>query len=143
MGLTGTYLEREKAIIVQNNRGIKDLPSLQLYHVEEPVGNGNLDGLVDGQYVVFEPTNKEGKLVAISIQPYDYKKPNNDSLLTVREVSQLLHLHSNTLRRWSDQGIIKAYRIGPRGDRRFRPEDVEALIARGLNNVNYNKNSQV
>jgi excisionase family DNA binding protein len=49
-------------------------------------------------------------------------------MLTVREVSRLLHVHSNTLRRWSDQGIIKAYRIGPRGDRRFRPEDIAVLL---------------
>ncbi len=49
-------------------------------------------------------------------------------MLTVREVSQLLHVHSNTLRRWSDQGIIKAYRIGPRGDRRFRAEDRAVLL---------------
>ena len=50
------------------------------------------------------------------------------SMLTVREVSQLLHVHSNTLRRWSDQGIIKAYRIGSRGDRRFRAEDIAVLL---------------
>jgi excisionase family DNA binding protein len=50
------------------------------------------------------------------------------SMLTVQEVSQLLHVHSNTLRRWTCQGIIKAYRIGPRGDRRFRPEDVALLL---------------
>jgi excisionase family DNA binding protein len=49
-------------------------------------------------------------------------------MLTVREVSQLLHVHSNTLRRWSDQGIIKAYRIGPRGDRRFKAEDIASLL---------------
>ena len=49
-------------------------------------------------------------------------------MLTVREVSQLIHVHSNTLRRWSDQGIIKAYRIGPRGDRRFRAEDIAVLL---------------
>jgi excisionase family DNA binding protein len=49
-------------------------------------------------------------------------------MLTVREVSQLLHVHSNTLRRWSDQGVIKAYRIGPRGDRRFRAEDIAVLL---------------
>jgi len=57
-------------------------------------------------------------------------KSNNqkDSLLTVREVSQILHVHSNTLRRWSDQGIIKAYRIGPRGDRRFKQEDIDLLL---------------
>ncbi|MCX6819045.1 MAG: helix-turn-helix domain-containing protein [Candidatus Aenigmarchaeota archaeon] len=53
-------------------------------------------------------------------------------MLTVREVSRLLHVHTNTLRRWSDDGVIKAYRIGPRGDRRFRPEDI-ALILQGNN----------
>jgi len=52
--------------------------------------------------------------------------PNN--MLTVREVSQILHVHSNTLRRWSDLGIIKAYRIGPRGDRRFKQEDISLLL---------------
>ena len=51
-----------------------------------------------------------------------------ESMLTVREVSQILHVHSNTLRRWSDLGIIKAYRIGPRGDRRFKQEDINLLL---------------
>ncbi len=50
------------------------------------------------------------------------------SMLTVREVSQLLHVHSNTLRRWSDQGVLRAYRIGPRGDRRFKPEDIAVML---------------
>ena len=61
----------------------------------------------------------------------DMVNENSDqmnSMLTVREVSQLLHVHSNTLRRWTDQGILKAYRIGPRGDRRFRAEDVAVLL---------------
>jgi len=49
-------------------------------------------------------------------------------MLTVREVSQLLHVHCNTLRRWTDQGIVKACRIGPRGDRRFRAEDIAVLL---------------
>jgi excisionase family DNA binding protein len=52
-------------------------------------------------------------------------------MLTVREVSQLLHVHSNTLRRWSDQGIVRAYRIGPRRDRRFRAEDIDVLLHAG------------
>jgi len=51
-----------------------------------------------------------------------------NNMLTVREVSQILHVHSNTLRRWSDLGIIKAYRIGPRGDRRFKQEDIGLLL---------------
>jgi len=32
-------------------------------------------------------------------------------MLTVREVARLLHIHSNTVRRWSDRGILGAYRI--------------------------------
>jgi len=50
-------------------------------------------------------------------------------MLTVREVARLLHVHANTVRRWSDRGIIKAYRITSRGDRRFRLEDVAFFIA--------------
>lgn len=50
-------------------------------------------------------------------------------MLTVREVARLLHVHPNTLRRWSDRGIIRAYRITQRGDRRFRPEDVTGLLS--------------
>jgi excisionase family DNA binding protein len=49
-------------------------------------------------------------------------------LLTIRQASRLLNVHPNTIRRWSDEGIIKSYRIGPRGDRRFRLEDVNRLI---------------
>jgi excisionase family DNA binding protein len=68
-----------------------------------------------------------------------------DNMLTVREVSQILHVHSNTLRRWSDLGIIKAYRIGPRGDRRFRQEDIDLLLleeSKGLS-VNVNESTKV
>lgn len=36
-----------------------------------------------------------------------------DDMLTVREVALLLHVHPNTLRRWSNNGRIKAYRITP------------------------------
>ena len=39
-------------------------------------------------------------------------KNNNlaNGMLTIAEVS-LLHVHPNTLRRWSEEGIIRAYRI--------------------------------
>ena len=49
-------------------------------------------------------------------------------MLTIREVARLLHVHTNTLRRWADQGIMKAYRIGPRGDRRFRRRDITGFL---------------
>ena len=50
-------------------------------------------------------------------------------MLTVREVASLLHIHSNTVRRWSDRGLIKAYRITHRGDRRFKMEDISRFLA--------------
>lgn len=50
-------------------------------------------------------------------------------MLTVREVARLLHIHSNTVRRWADRGIIKAYRISRRGDRRFRRADIARFLA--------------
>ncbi len=52
-----------------------------------------------------------------------------DGMLTTSEVSHLLNVHINTVRRWSNQGILKAYRIGSRGDRRFRQEDVDSFLS--------------
>ena len=52
-----------------------------------------------------------------------------EKLLTVAEVAELLHVHPNTLRRWSDEGKIASYRITVRGDRRFRMGDVESFLS--------------
>jgi excisionase family DNA binding protein len=52
-----------------------------------------------------------------------------NDMLTVREVAQLLHVHPNTLRRWSNNGRIKAYRITPRGDRRYKREEIDRFLA--------------
>jgi excisionase family DNA binding protein len=49
-------------------------------------------------------------------------------MLRTGEACRILCIHSNTLRKWSKQGIVKAYRVGPRGDRRFRREDIAALL---------------
>ena len=51
------------------------------------------------------------------------------NMLTVREVADLLHVHPNTLRRWSNKGIIQAYRINQRGDRRFKREEIARFLA--------------
>ena len=49
-------------------------------------------------------------------------------MLTTGEASRILYVHCNTLRRWGERGIIPVYRVGPRGDRRYRREDVDALF---------------
>ena len=49
-------------------------------------------------------------------------------MLRTGEACRILFVSGNTLRRWNKLGIITAYRVGPRGDRRFRAEDVTALL---------------
>ncbi len=53
-------------------------------------------------------------------------------LLTVGEVAAWLKVHPNTIRRWSQRGLLKTYRIGPRRDRRFDRSEVERLLISGL-----------
>ena len=51
-------------------------------------------------------------------------------LLTTSDVARLLNVHINTVRRWSNIGEIKVYRIGSRGDRRFRRQDITRFLDR-------------
>ncbi len=51
-----------------------------------------------------------------------------DTPLSTGEVALLLNIHTNTVRRWSRSGILKTYRVGPRGDRRFMRRDVQRLF---------------
>ena len=51
-------------------------------------------------------------------------KPNSN-MLTIAEVADILHASENTVRHWADEGSLKCYRIGPRGDRRFDPSVVK------------------
>jgi len=60
--------------------------------------------------------------------------PDPDGMLTARETARFLNVHINTVRRWSNKGTLKAYRICSRGDRRFRREDVDALLKGGKGN---------
>jgi len=55
---------------------------------------------------------------------------NIDPMLTTSDVARLLNVHINTVRRWTNQGVLKAYRIGSRGDRRFRQEDVTGFLSK-------------
>ncbi len=57
-----------------------------------------------------------------------------EPMLTLNEVATLLHVHPNTVRRWGNVGILKAYQINQRGDRRFLKKDIELFLA----NMNHN-----
>ncbi len=57
-------------------------------------------------------------------------KPTLESkaILTAGEAAQLIGVHVNTVRRWNEKGTLKGYRIGTRGDRRFRREEVDSFL---------------
>ena len=61
-----------------------------------------------------------------------------DKLLKTKDVAEILNAHPNTIRRWSKQGKIEAYRIGSRGDRRFRQSDIDSFIT-GFNPLKQNQ----
>ena len=52
-----------------------------------------------------------------------------DPMLTTSEVARMLNVHINTVRRWSNQGVLRTYRIGARGDRRFHREDITSFLS--------------
>ena len=45
-------------------------------------------------------------------------------MLRVGEMARVLHVHPDTLRKWSGSGLIPSYRIGSRQDRQFLLNDV-------------------
>jgi len=54
--------------------------------------------------------------------------------LTVGDVSRLLYVHPNTVRRWADLGLLRSIRIGPRRDRRFTTEEIAQFLKESSKN---------
>lgn len=54
--------------------------------------------------------------------------PQFERMLTARQVADFLHVSISTVRRWSDRGMLHYYRIGSRGDRRYKREDVMRFL---------------
>ena len=57
------------------------------------------------------------------------RRRRRNGMLTGRQVAQILNVHINTVRRWDVRGVLKAYRVGPQGDRRFSGEDIALFLA--------------
>lgn len=51
-----------------------------------------------------------------------------ETMFTIRQVADFLHVSMSTVRRWSDSGMLKSYRVGPRGDRRYLQDDVLSFV---------------
>lgn len=63
-----------------------------------------------------------------------YHYIDNKDKLSPSDVAHLLHLHINTVRRWSDNGIIRSQRIGIRGDRVYSWEDIAHFVEKSKEN---------
>ena len=75
--------------------------------------------------------NTETTSKHMALKPQQENKNDNDrsSLLSVQEMASQLRVRPDTIRRWSDQGMLKAYRLGRRGNRRFqRPNVMDDLL---------------
>jgi len=49
-------------------------------------------------------------------------------LLSLKEASEILRCHPNTLRQWDKKGILVAVRFGERKDRRYWKKDITKLL---------------
>ena len=49
-------------------------------------------------------------------------------LLSIGQVAEIFSIHQDTLRNWEKEGIPVPLRIGKRGDRKYRPQDIEAIV---------------
>ena len=58
-------------------------------------------------------------------------REGSSDVIMVGEVARILNLHINTVRRWTDSGIIRSRRVGPRNDRIFSREDLTRLLSEG------------
>ena len=50
-------------------------------------------------------------------------------MLNMSEAAKVIGVHTNTLRRWANKGVVRCYRISTRGDRRFKREDIDRFLA--------------
>lgn len=58
----------------------------------------------------------------------DQDREGSESLLTIKEAAAFLNVSVMSLRRWTNAGKLRCYRVGRKNERRFRKEDLEAFL---------------
>lgn len=57
--------------------------------------------------------------------------PEKQRFLTITEAAEFLQVSETSLRRWTNSGKLRCFRVGGRGERRFLVEDLLAFMASG------------
>jgi len=63
------------------------------------------------------------------------KSVSSQRMLTVKQVASTLSVHPSTVRRWERGGLLRAYRIGPRGNIRFAKDDIVDFVCKARQEV--------
>ncbi len=82
-------------------------------------------------WVVLRP-KENNKGYSISAAVSCASKKAQTSPMSIAGVAAILGVHPNTIRRWSDDGLIPCVRLGPRQDRRFEPQRVMEMMYKGI-----------
>lgn len=56
------------------------------------------------------------------------KLEGKPELLSISQVAEIFNIHPDTLRNWGKGGILVPLRAGKRGDRKYRPQDIQAIV---------------
>jgi hypothetical protein len=107
-------------IIALHKRGLANIEIAQMVGVSR-------------QYVwdVLRPKeNTRGHSISAAVSSASPKAQT--SPMSIAGVAAILGLHPNTVRRYSDEGLIPCFRLGPRQDRRFEPQRIMEMMHKGI-----------
>src|SRR6202035_4856670 len=58
--------------------------------------------------------------------------PDQQRFLTIAEAAEFLHVSQTSLRRWTNSGKLRSFRVGGRNERRFLMDDLLAFVPPAL-----------
>jgi excisionase family DNA binding protein len=74
-------------------------------------------------------------MITVSYKSLKYKKsgdpafmPDQQRFLTIAEAAEFLHVSQTSLRRWTNSGKLRSFRVGGRNERRFLTNDLLAFV---------------
>lgn len=73
-----------------------------------------------------------------------------DKLLTIKEAAAFLNVSQMSLRRWTNSGSLKCYRVGGKNERRFEMQELQNFLSRdnsrlplGINDLTVKKSDHI